>query len=83
MRCRCGRWLRRLGVIRLAFEGVAGGRRDYAQHLDDTVAEAEETLAELRSDERMADLEQRVTRLETALASTHARSVGIPDPAQL
>jgi hypothetical protein len=55
----------------------------YRQHVDGVTAEAEVTLAELRSGERMASLEQRVARLETALASPHARSVGIPDPARL
>jgi hypothetical protein len=36
----------------------------YRQHLDGVIGEAEETLAELRSDDRMGDLEARVARLE-------------------
>jgi hypothetical protein len=38
----------------------------YRQHLEGVIAEAEETLAVLRSDERMGELEQRVERLEQA-----------------
>jgi hypothetical protein len=49
----------------------------YRQHLDGVIAEAEQTLAELRSDERMAGLEARVARLEAAVDSPNARSVGI------
>jgi hypothetical protein len=37
----------------------------------------------LQLDERVPKLERRLDRIEEALASPQARSVGIPDPARL